>query len=216
MHQPTATTAFLLLHKQSLDSINPPHQGQNRDAEPVSTKTDLHPLLQVCLSSTAASDRHRAQPCIRCHQQDLQNIFTREDRQVSLKASQQGSPPQARKRWTPGFQGQPSSGHHQAQALHPQEPLLQGSHSSPEPTTTFTPRETHSQEQDTSPPAKKTSYLQLHPPTELGRTNHGCQRANPSPTATHHGSEPPGLPTTNTTTSLKTHCLPPSWPFYSR
>lgn len=39
MHQPTATTAFLFLHKQSQDSVNPPHQGQNRDAEPVSTKT---------------------------------------------------------------------------------------------------------------------------------------------------------------------------------
>ena len=83
MYQPTATTAFLFLHKRSQDSLNNlPRQGQNMDGEPVFTRRDLHPLLQVCLSPTAAADGHLAESCVRCHQQDLQSVFTHRDRQV--------------------------------------------------------------------------------------------------------------------------------------
>ena len=132
--------------------------------------------------------------------------------QAGLKASQQGSPLQARKRWTPGLQGQPSAGDQlpSTSSAPPGAPspwltCSSTAHNHFHPQENPQPRARHLL------PAAKKSYLQLHPPTELGRTSHGYQRANPSPTATHHGSEPPGLLNTiTTTTSLRTHpaCLP--------
>lgn len=114
--------------------------------------------------------------------------------EAGLKAFQQGSPPQARKRSTPGLQGQPSSGD-QLPGTSPAPPRAPSpgltcssiTHNHFHPQGNQQPRARH------LPPAGKKSYLQLHPPAELGRTSHSCQRANPSPTAPHHGSEPPRL-----------------------